>query len=188
MASAISFKQSQYIYPSTAPHPQMHTTAFDLIIHNKKERAHQFWNGHFIFANAQDNYRRLLKLPRGSEALNVVCSGEKTAPCESSAWWLRVLSVTPGGLMMCFCRCVPLQEMVLSTPGALRASSAPPVAMALVKSCPPSLRRPLEGTWEWEAASQTYGFSSLRRAKGWCPRWWVGSTQQLKVGTLQGGT
>lgn len=44
---------------------------------------------------------------------------------------------------------------VLLTPGALQASSARPVAMASVKSCPPSLHHPLEGTWEWEAASQT---------------------------------
>lgn len=36
MASAISFKQSQYIYPWTAPHPQMQTSDFDLIIHTKK--------------------------------------------------------------------------------------------------------------------------------------------------------
>lgn len=36
MASAISFKQSQYIYPWTAPHTQMQITDFDLIIHNKK--------------------------------------------------------------------------------------------------------------------------------------------------------
>lgn len=107
-----------------------------------------------------------------------MCSGEKTALCERLARWLWVLSVTLGGLMVRFCRCVPLQEMVLSTPGALQASSAPPVAMALVKSCPPSLHHPLEGTWEWEAASQTYGFSSLRQAKGWCPHWWVGNTWQ----------
>lgn len=169
----------------------MQTTGFDLIIHNKEEKAHQFWNGHFIFANVQDNYLRLLKLPRGLEVLNAVCSGEKTAVCESWAWWVWALSVTLGGLLMCFCRCVPLQEMVSSTPGALRASSAPPVATASVKSCPPSLHRPPEETWEWEAASQTYGFSSLRQAKGWCPHWWVGSTwlrKHLKVCLLQGRT
>lgn len=53
------------------------------------------------------------------------------------------------------CRCVPLQGTVSLTQGALRASSAHPAAMAWVKSCPPSLHHPLEGTWEWEAASQT---------------------------------
>lgn len=75
--------------------------------------------------------------------------------------------------MMCFCCYVPLQGTVLLTPGAPRASSAHPAAMAWVKSCPPSLHHPLEGTWEWEAASQTYGLLSPHLAKGWCPHWWV---------------
>jgi len=77
---------------------------------------------------------------------------------------------------MCFCCCVPLQGTVLLTPGAHRASSAQPAAMAWVKSCPPSLRHLLEGTWEWEAASQTLGLLSLHQAKGWCPHWWVQNT------------
>lgn len=42
MASAISFKQSQYICQRTALHPKMPRTDFDLIIHNKNERLINF--------------------------------------------------------------------------------------------------------------------------------------------------
>lgn len=42
MASAISFKQSQYICQWTAPHPKMQRTDFDLIIHNKNKRLINF--------------------------------------------------------------------------------------------------------------------------------------------------
>lgn len=125
----------------------------------------------------QDNYQRLLKLPRGLETLNAVCGGGKTT---TFSWWLWVLSVTVAGLMMCSGRCVPLQGMVSSTPGALQASSAHPAATAWVKSSPPSLHHPLEGTWEWEAASQTYELLSLHLAKAWCPHWWVWSTSLHK--------
>ena len=50
----------------------------------------------------QDNYPSLLKLPRGLETLNAACGSGKTTLRERFAWWLRVLSVTVRGLMMCF--------------------------------------------------------------------------------------
>lgn len=37
MASAISFKQSQYICQWTAPHPKMQRIGFDVIIHSKNK-------------------------------------------------------------------------------------------------------------------------------------------------------
>lgn len=42
MASAISFKQSQYICQWTAPHPKMQVADFDAIIHNKNKRLINF--------------------------------------------------------------------------------------------------------------------------------------------------
>lgn len=42
MALAVSFKQSRHICQWTAPHPEMQSTGFDVIIHNKNKRLINF--------------------------------------------------------------------------------------------------------------------------------------------------
>ena len=132
-------------------------------------KAHQFSNGSFIFVNVLDNYPSLLKVPRGLRTLDVACRsvpGSFQMGHWKFGWWLHAL-LTALSVPLC------LQGTASSTPGDPRDSWPRPAETVWAKSCPPSLHRPLEGTWGWAAASQTWGWLFLHPARAWCLLWWV---------------